>query len=278
LVALPLNVTPDNIGSFRLPAFESLSAAVIASKRAGSPQAAKTKSSSPRAAQRTSPTEAPLLPRNACVHGRFHILIVDDEKVGRKMLSRRFARLFPYAEIDEVKSGEDALRVVEDMSYDIITMDHFMAVDEMNGDETIQALRERNVDSCIIGISGNLKEVEHKAAGAQDFFQKPLPSDEVILNRLLPKLAPPSGWKVLCVDDVEMNLRFLRRKLHRVSAPHFTNLHEAEKVSFDSVSCSLYSLSSFSHDVRCTEISIAVDNNIGLFGRGCYAALSTRTV
>ena len=58
--------------------------------------------------------------------------------MGRKFLKRRFSRLFPDATITEVASGEEALVKAAAQRYDVITMDHFMAVDEMNGDETIR--------------------------------------------------------------------------------------------------------------------------------------------
>lgn len=216
-----------------MPAFESLSAAVVAS-RAGS--------------NRDSESVKP--PRNAdlyisvdnsrsvksddtSVHGPFKLLVIDDDKMGRKLLRRRFSRLFPQANIDEVASGEEALVEVEKRNYDIITVDHFMAVDEMSGEETIRALRAKDVDALIVGISGNEKEKEHLSAGAQDFFQKPIPGDEEIVRRLISKMSPPSNWKVLCVDDADVNLRFLCRRLHKLAAPHYTSLEAAEKVRLE---------------------------------------------
>jgi CheY-like chemotaxis protein len=170
--------------------------------------------------------------RNLCVTGKYHILIVDDDKVGRKFIRRRFQRLFPDAIIEEAVSGEEAVAKAKerDIAYDIITMDHFMAIGDMNGAETIKALREEKVDAVIIGISGNAKQGEHLSAGAENFLQKPIPSDTVILDMILAHLAPPNGWQVLIVDDVHMNHKYLGRKLRKISSPHFTDMAVAERV------------------------------------------------
>lgn len=212
-----------------MPAFESLSAAVVASRTSrdsgslvGPPRNADLYIS-----VNTSPSSKST---NTFVQGQFQILVIDDDKMGRKLLRRRFSRLFPDAHIDEVASGEEALVEVEKKNYDIITVDHFMAVDEMSGEETIRALRAKQIDSLIVGISGNEKEKEHLSAGAEDFFQKPMPGDEEVIRRLISKLSPPSSWKVLCVDDAEVNLRFLCRRLHMIASPHFVSTEAAKKV------------------------------------------------
>ena len=70
-------------------------------------------------------------------------MIVDDEKMGRKFLNRRLTRLFPQATVTEVASGEEALAKAATNQYDVITMDHFMAIDEINGDEAIRQLRSQ---------------------------------------------------------------------------------------------------------------------------------------
>lgn len=215
----------------RMPAFESLSAAVVASRGSGRLDSEPAKEL--RSADLYIAVDNTRIPKatDTFVKGHFKLLMIDDEKMGRKLLRKRFSRLFPDAEIDEVASGEEAVIATEKKNYDIITVDHFMAIDEMSGEETIRALRNRGVDALIVGISGNSKEKEHLQAGAQDFFQKPIPSDEVIIKRLIPKLSPPCDWKVLCVDDIKVNTRFLCRRLRKVAAPHFTSTDAAEKVN-----------------------------------------------
>ena len=217
--------------NIRMPAFESLSVAVLASRGESGIDSDLVKR--PWNADLHISVDTNILPQTAVdtfVRGQFRLLVVDDDKMGRKLLRRRFARLFPDADIDEVASGEEALVEAQRKNYDIITIDHFMAVNEMSGEETIRALRAEGVDALIVGISGNSKEKEHLSAGAQDFFQKPIPNDQVIVSRLISKLAPPGSWKVLVVEDVEVNIHFLCRRLYKVAAPHFTSIEAAEKV------------------------------------------------
>jgi len=165
------------------------------------------------------------------INGKFKLLVVDDDKVLRKILRKRFSLIFPQAIIDEAENGETALDYVQQdhRSYDIIFMDQYMSADGMTGDETIRKMREKNIDSLIIGISGNLKADEHIAAGAQDFFQKPIPCNKTILKRLLMLLPPPRGWKVLIVDASLVNCQLLKRKLFKVASGYFTKLEIAEE-------------------------------------------------
>ena len=170
-----------------------------------------------------------LITRNSFIRGHYRILIVDDEKMGRKFLKRRFSRLFPGAHMKEVASGEEALVEASNQQFDIITMDHFMAINELNGDQTIRKLRKVHVDAAIIGISGNKKEKEHLEAGADMFFQKPLPNDKVLLESFRGKLPPPKGWNVLVVSNDSSISTLLTDRLYRVASPHYTSHKEAVK-------------------------------------------------
>lgn len=162
--------------------------------------------------------------------GKYRFLIVDDEKMGRKFLKRRFSRLFPEATVVEVASGEEALAEAATNQYDVITMDHFMAIDEMNGEETIRQLRSHlKSDALIMGISGNEKQAEHLSAGADSFFQKPLPSDASLIESLQHKLAPPAGWKALILSDRDEVASMLTERLYEVASPHFTTQEQAQK-------------------------------------------------
>jgi len=222
--------------SSQVNTFDAVSRAVVAAKTGENRQCVEAAESVPSGAEATKKAikQESVIRKHFCrVKGKYHILIVDDERVGRKFIRRRFQRLFPDAVIEEAVSGEEAVAKASErkIAYDIITMDHFMGIGDMNGAETIRALRDNNVDAVIIGISGNAKQGEHLSAGAEDFLQKPIPSDETLLDMLLSHLAPPNGWNVLTVDDVEMNNHFMCRKLRKISSPHFTDIKVAEKVS-----------------------------------------------
>ena len=174
--------------------------------------------------------------------------------------------------------GEDALLEASASQFDVITMDHFMAIDEMNGDETIRRLRGMNTDAAIIGISGNKKEDEHIEAGADAFFQKPLPSNQELLESLTRKLAPPAGWKVLVLCNFPSLTTLLVDRLYRVSSSHYTTHEEAAKrwtitalTSIDSVEKAreLVSMNSYDLvvDVEPTELSKAPPNEVRLYLR-----------
>lgn len=152
--------------------------------------------------------------------GKFNVLVVDDDKIGQKMLVRRFGNSFPEANVQCALSGEIAVEMAKGTVFDLITMDHYMKVDEMNGTETIQSLRTNGVEATIVGISGNAKHVEHMGAGANDFFQKPVPPNDVLFARLAKALSPPVGWKVLLVHRTAEEIAELERCIRDLSIPH----------------------------------------------------------
>eukprot|EP00567_Pseudictyota_dubia_P017114 CAMPEP_0197436904 /NCGR_PEP_ID=MMETSP1175-20131217/4246_1 /TAXON_ID=1003142 /ORGANISM="Triceratium dubium, Strain CCMP147" /LENGTH=1610 /DNA_ID=CAMNT_0042966295 /DNA_START=87 /DNA_END=4919 /DNA_ORIENTATION=+ len=167
--------------------------------------------------------------QNTCLRGRFRVLVVDDDGTFRKMFCRRITRIFPNSIVDQSPSGEDALVKAKENTYDLITMDHFMALDGLNGADTIRLLRSNHCDACIVGISGNTKTAHHLEAGADDFIRKPVPKDSELLRRLVSKMSPPAVWNVLVADDCALNLKFMHRKLVSVSSPHRTSKKDAER-------------------------------------------------
>eukprot|EP00797_Seminavis_robusta_P031325 Sro678_g185910.2 (693) ;mRNA; r:17516-19594 len=215
------------------PAFDALSAALMATA------AATTKPTKKKCVTQATTTMRPKIPPNTHLRGNFRILIVDDELIGQKLLVRRFQRIFPSATIDTSPSGERAVEMATSTKtqqpYDLITMDHYMAVHEMTGSETIRALRTQGVNALIVGISGNAMRQEHLAAGADEFFQKPLPATNIVVEQLWGKIPPPAGWKVLLVDDTEVNLHLLERKLQAVAVPHAS----ASEPRWDIVQCTV---------------------------------------
>jgi len=166
---------------------------------------------------------------NTCLSGKFRLLVVDDDETFRIMFVRRLKRMFPKGIVDESPSGEDSIEKAKKNVYDLVTMDHFMALDELNGADTIRALRSNHCDACIVGISGNTKTVHHLEAGADDFIRKPVPTDRRFIRRLVSKMSPPAVWKVLIADDCKLNLKFMHRKLIKVASPHYTTKQESDK-------------------------------------------------
>ena len=222
-----------------VPAYTALSAAVKASEKMSSADV-----QSKSEAKDTSPyDDNDSFSNDSYIVGKYKILLVDDSNVIRKLFKRRLTQVFPEAIISEADSGEKALDCINMASlYDLIFIDQYMG-DGIHGDETIKELRDMNIDSLIFGISGNDKINDYKAAGAEGFMQKPLPNQKLFLERILPNLAPPTGWNTLVVvSDIKL-AHFMERKLYKVAVAHFTTLKMAEKhMQID--------LSTSTHDAR----------------------------
>jgi signal transduction histidine kinase/CheY-like chemotaxis protein len=112
------------------------------------------------------------------------ILIVDDIKLNRVMLRKRLEKhVAPNCTIAEASTGEEALTLCKDRTFSIIIMDNYMeeAGGMLRGTEVICLLRSMQVDSVIIGCSGNHLECEFKDSGADLIWMKPIPSNEEII-------------------------------------------------------------------------------------------------
>ena len=108
------------------------------------------------------------------------ILIVDDEAGVRASLGG-VLRDEGY-QVEAVESGEACLDEVTRAAYDVILLDVWLT--GMDGIETLERLRERNVDSAVIMISGHASiesAVKATKLGAFDFVEKPLSLEKTVL-------------------------------------------------------------------------------------------------
>ena len=127
------------------------------------------------------------------------VLLVDDDTVLRKLLSRSIKRVAPGWDVHEAASGEAALSLVEGKEatfFDIMFVDMYMASVEKRllGTETVVALRAKGVQSRICGLSANDMRTPFLNAGADLFLQKPIPTREDLLKlELLRCFAEDSG-------------------------------------------------------------------------------------
>ena len=121
------------------------------------------------------------------------ILVVDDVKMNRMMLKRRLQKsIAPNCTFTEAATGEQAVSVCENESFDVIILDQYMveAGGSMLGTETTKVLRDMGVvDSVIIGSSGNDLRAAFYGAGADLVWQKPMPSNSEMLQQLRQALA-----------------------------------------------------------------------------------------
>ncbi len=132
------------------------------------------------------PEQAGPRPSVPTIQEAINVLIVDDIKMNRTMLSHRIQKsVAPNAKITSVETGEQALEMCETMEFDIIICDQYMeeAGGVMVGTDAIIAMRRNKVNAFIIGCSGNDLDDEFYDAGADIVWKKPMPSNEEIISQ-----------------------------------------------------------------------------------------------
>lgn len=120
------------------------------------------------------------------------ILIVDDSKINREMLKRRFQKgIAPNCIVTDAINGEQALEICEEETFDIIVVDQYMEETGgvMVGTDAIIAMRRLGVKSVIVGCSGNDLEAKFFHAGADLVWTKPTPSNVDIIRQLRQKIS-----------------------------------------------------------------------------------------
>ncbi|HXT21028.1 MAG TPA: UDP-3-O-acyl-N-acetylglucosamine deacetylase [Thermoanaerobaculia bacterium] len=107
------------------------------------------------------------------------VLVVDDQPSILSTLSAILADEGYRAITTE--SGEEALRLYEETRPDVVFLDIWLA--DMDGLETLQALRQRDPRAAVIMISGHgtaATAVQALKMGASDFIEKPLSYGQVV--------------------------------------------------------------------------------------------------
>lgn len=110
------------------------------------------------------------------------ILIVDDERAIRETL-RGVLEDEGFA-VETAASGEAALKIVQDKTFDVILLDIWLG-GGADGLEILARLRESGVDAAIVMISGHgtiETAVRATKLGAFDFLEKPLSSEKTIVT------------------------------------------------------------------------------------------------
>lgn len=125
--------------------------------------------------------ELPPLPERAS------ILVVDDDKILRKLFTRLLKRLKPRWRVEEACSGEESLELVDGNTFDVIFMDQYMSSSQKQllGTETVAELRRKGVNCVICGLSANDIEGKFLESGADSFLLKPVPSGNAALENEL---------------------------------------------------------------------------------------------
>jgi len=116
-----------------------------------------------------------------CAAAKASVLVVDDEADIRESL--RMILEFEGYRVEEARNGLEVLQKVRERPPDALLLD--IRMPEMDGLETLRALRERGYDMPVLVLSGHADvatAVEATRRGAFDFFEKPLQRDRVLLT------------------------------------------------------------------------------------------------
>ena len=118
------------------------------------------------------------------------VLVVDDSKTSRKMLSDVLTRM-GLEVIGEAVNGEDGFLKYKELRPDIVTMDITMPV--MNGLESLLLIKHEDENAKVVmitaaGQKNNLMQAVK--AGAEEFLTKPLEEDEIrrVIGEITAKL------------------------------------------------------------------------------------------
>lgn len=122
------------------------------------------------------------IPTDALESGKRKILIVDDDEELVELLSDVFVRDGRF-EIRSTNNGFDAGMLVKEFRPDIVVLD--VMLPDINGKEVCQRVRsDAALDTvriiCISGMVEQDKVADLKAAGANDFMQKPFAVEKLL--------------------------------------------------------------------------------------------------
>lgn len=141
--------------------------------------------------------EAPPPPPVAAVSGR-RVLVVDDNRVNRMVLSRMLKKLG--LEVDEATNGQEAVERAAAEDYDVILMDCEMPI--MNGWEATERIkRAADKQIPIIAVTAYVTDADRvrcQSAGMCDFLSKPVapPRLEEAVRRWLAPLGTEASTPV----------------------------------------------------------------------------------
>lgn len=116
------------------------------------------------------------------------VLVVDDNRVIRELVTRQLAKLGVRSET--AVDGRDAITKLHDATYDIVLMD--VQMPEMDGIAATQEIRRKEEalqkHTTIIALTGHGSRVECIEAGMDDYIAKPM--NIATLRSTLQKWAP----------------------------------------------------------------------------------------
>ena len=137
------------------------------------------------------------------------ILIADDSKMNRKLLSTLLKQRFPELEILEAKNGSHAIEIILKENITVVILDIMMP--EMDGIEVLRIIKS-NVNLTHIPVimwsaNNDIESLEKSLKiGALDYFSKPLTKEEMTIS--LPLKIKNA------IDHYEYNLQLMQFNNH----------------------------------------------------------------
>ena len=134
------------------------------------------------------------------------VLLVDDETDFLATLAERLESRG--LKVNTAASGEDAVRKVDDQSYDLIILD--LAMPGIDGLETLKRIKAKQPDAEIIMLSGqgSIKtSIEAMKLGAEDFIEKP-----VNITDLMAKISEAKSKRLLVLQS--KSIKEIEKILH----------------------------------------------------------------
>lgn len=116
------------------------------------------------------------------------ILLVDDSKVARMMLTKELRNIFKddFPILTEATNGNEALEQLQSKAFDLVFLD--LTMPEKNGYEVLEALREENITANIIVLTADIQPEAEKIVkdlGAVGYLQKERPMNITPLIEIL---------------------------------------------------------------------------------------------
>lgn len=138
------------------------------------------------------------------------ILIVDDESAVRESLEE-LLRMETF-QAESAGSGEDALKVLSEVKYDLVLLD--IKMPGIDGVEVMHQIKKYHPDTRIIIITGygSLDSaIESIRSGAQDYMLKPYTAEDILLsvNRALSEKDTRTRKEIL-IEQLESSLDQLK--------------------------------------------------------------------
>jgi DNA-binding NtrC family response regulator len=103
------------------------------------------------------------------------LLVVDDDKVNRMVLTKALAKLYPEFDIEEFPDGESAVKAIENEIVDIVITD--LVMPGISGLDVLESAKVNNMKSEVIVITAHASigtAVEAMRKGARDYIEKPV--------------------------------------------------------------------------------------------------------